>query len=75
MKYIVNERIHCTIKKMCETIEKAYKLNSEDLAVLKTNQKHLEKAYCKGAIPHLTNIKVITLASNVNKKIKISFFP
>ncbi|XP_006620803.2 uncharacterized protein LOC102678595 isoform X1 [Apis dorsata] len=59
MKYIVNERIHCTIKKMCETIEKAYKLNSEDLAVLKTNQKHLEKAYCKGAIPHLTNIKTI----------------
>lgn len=60
---------------MCETIEKAYKLNSEDLAVLKTNQKQLEKAYCKGAIPYLTNIKVITLVSNVNKKIKISFFP
>lgn len=47
---------------MCETIEKAYKLNSEDLAVLKTNQKQLEKAYCKGAIPHLTNIKVITFS-------------
>lgn len=62
VKYIVNERIHCTIKKMCETIEKAYKLNSEDLAVLKTNQKQLEKAYCKGAIPHLTNIKVITFS-------------
>lgn len=62
---IINERICSTIEKMCETIEKAYELNSENLGLLKTNQKQLEKAYFKGAMPHLENIKVTALISNM----------
>ncbi|CAL7936519.1 unnamed protein product [Xylocopa violacea] len=70
LENIVGERIHSTIKKLCETIEKTYKLNSDNVAILKKNQKQLEKAYCKGARPHLENIKnvvdkYITVPSNV----------
>ncbi|CAD1476855.1 unnamed protein product [Heterotrigona itama] len=56
---IISERIYSTIEKMCETIEKAYKLNSDNLELLKTNRKQLERAYFKGAMPHLENIKDI----------------
>ncbi|OAD56147.1 hypothetical protein WN48_03909 [Eufriesea mexicana] len=66
LKNIVSERIHYTIQKMCETIEKTYKLNSENVAILETNQKNLERAYYKGTMPHLENIKNI-----VNKYIAI----
>ncbi|KOC61264.1 hypothetical protein WH47_06088 [Habropoda laboriosa] len=70
LENIISERIYCTIQKMCETIQKSYQLNSESVAVLKSNQKHLEKAYCKGAMPHLENIKnvvnkYVTVPSNV----------
>ncbi|XP_076760038.1 uncharacterized protein LOC143428791 isoform X2 [Xylocopa sonorina] len=70
LENIVGERIHSTIKKLCETIEKTCKLNSDNVAILKTNQKQLEKAYCKGARPHLESIKnvvdkYITVPNNV----------
>ncbi|CAK9826206.1 Protein MIS12 homolog [Anthophora retusa] len=66
LKNIINERIYSTIQKMCETIQKTYQLNSENLAVLESNQKCLEKAYGKGAMPHVQNIKNI-----VNKYIAV----
>ncbi|CAK9819070.1 hypothetical protein ANTPLA_LOCUS10056 [Anthophora plagiata] len=66
LKNIINERIYSTIQKMCETIQKTYQLHSENLAVLESNQKCLEKAYGKGARPHLQNIKNI-----VNKYIAV----
>lgn len=53
---------------MCQTIEKTYKLNSENLTVLKANQKNLETAYFKGAMPHLENIEVITLTRGISTK-------
>ena len=62
---IVNERICSTIEKMCETIGKAYELNSENLSLLKTNGKQLERAYFKGAMPQLENIKVTALIRNM----------
>ncbi|XP_003394045.1 protein MIS12 homolog [Bombus terrestris] len=70
LKSIVSERILSTIEKMCQTIEKTYKLNSENLTVLKANQKNLETAYFKGAMPHLENIenivnKYVAVPSNV----------
>ncbi|XP_033302067.1 protein MIS12 homolog isoform X1 [Bombus vosnesenskii] len=70
LKSIVSERILSTIEKMCQTIEKTYKLNSENLTVLKTNQKNLETTYFKGAMPHLKNIenivnKYVAVPSNV----------
>lgn len=68
MKSIVSERILSTIEKMCQTIEKTYKLNSENLTVLKANQKNLETAYFKGAMPHLENIEVITLTRGISTK-------
>lgn len=68
MKSIVSERILSTIEKMCQTIEKTYKLNSENLTVLKTNQKNLETTYLKEAMPHLKNIEVITLTRGISTK-------
>lgn len=66
LQNIVNERICSTIEKMCETIGKAYELNSENLSILETNRKQLEKAYFKGAMPQLENIKDV-----VNKYIAV----
>ncbi|XP_076236406.1 uncharacterized protein LOC143180518 [Calliopsis andreniformis] len=70
MKNIISERVYSTIEKLCETIEKTYKLNSEKVKVLKANQKRLERAYCQGALPHLSTIetainKYIAVPSNV----------
>lgn len=61
VRNIISDRIQCTIMKMCHAIEKKNKLNSENLKVLKSNQRQLEKAYCKGAILYLKSIEVITL--------------
>ncbi|XP_043506426.1 protein MIS12 homolog [Frieseomelitta varia] len=66
LQNIINERICSTIEKMCETIGKAYELNSENLSLLKTNGKQLERAYFKGAMPQLENIKNV-----VNKYIAV----
>lgn len=70
MRNIISDRIQCTIMKMCHAIEKKNKLNSENLKVLKSNQRQLEKAYCKGAILYLKSIeniinKYIAVPSNV----------
>nr|XP_034196619.1 protein MIS12 homolog [Osmia lignaria] len=70
LKNIVHERTHSTISKMCETIKEVYKLNSENLAVLMTNQKQLEKIYYEAIVSHLKNIesivnKYIAVPSNV----------
>ncbi|XP_043253209.1 protein MIS12 homolog [Colletes gigas] len=70
MKNIVFDRIHGITNNMCDTIEKTYKLNSENVKILKLNQKKLQKAYCKGATSHLKSIenvvnKYIAVPSNV----------
>lgn len=61
VKNIIHERTHSSISKMCETIKEVYKLNSENLAVLQTNQKQLEKIYYEAIVSHLKSIEVITL--------------
>ncbi|XP_076394268.1 uncharacterized protein LOC100878646 isoform X2 [Megachile rotundata] len=66
MKNIVHERIHSTISKMCETIKEVYKLDSENVAILKKNQKQLEKLYYEAIVLHLKNIETI-----VNKYIAV----
>lgn len=66
LKNIVHERIHITISKMCETIKEVYKLDSENVAILKKNQKQLEKLYYEAIILHLKNIETI-----VNKYIAV----
>ena len=59
IKNIISESIHCTIQKLCDTIGKTYKLNSENAEVLKENRNMLEKAYYKEAVPHLKTIENI----------------
>lgn len=66
VRSIVYERIQNKIQKLCETIEKTYKLSKENLEVLKANEKQLTKAYCIGARPHLKNIETV-----VNKCVAI----
>ncbi|XP_012148704.1 uncharacterized protein LOC100878646 isoform X1 [Megachile rotundata] len=66
LKNIVHERIHSTISKMCETIKEVYKLDSENVAILKKNQKQLEKLYYEAIVLHLKNIETI-----VNKYIAV----
>lgn len=62
----MGESIYSTIEKLREATEKVLKLNSEKKDILRTNQKHLKKAFRKGAKPHLENIK-----NTVNKYIAI----
>lgn len=61
VKNVISDRICSTIEKLCETIEKTYKLKTEKIAILKANQRQLQKAYCKGALPHLSTIEVIRI--------------
>ncbi|XP_031832810.1 uncharacterized protein LOC116427053 isoform X1 [Nomia melanderi] len=70
MQTVISNRICCTAAKLCETIEKTYKLDSENTKILKKNQRQLEKAYCKGALLHLKSIeniinKYIAVPSNI----------
>lgn len=53
------ERIQSKSKKLCGTLEKQYKLESENLAVLRMNEQQLIKAYHVASLPHLKNIEVI----------------
>ncbi|XP_071556966.1 uncharacterized protein [Temnothorax nylanderi] len=66
VKNIVMERIQSRSKKLCETLEKIYKPDSENLAVLKANEERLVKAYCAASVPYLKNIENI-----VNKFIAV----
>lgn len=55
---------------MCETLENKYKLDSENLAILKRNEENLIRAYYTASLPHLNNIenvvkKFIAVPSNV----------
>ena len=59
IKNIISESIHCTIQKLCDTIGKTYKVNSENAEVLKENRNMLEKAFYKEAVPHLKTIENI----------------
>lgn len=60
VKNIVMERIQSRSGKLCETLENKYKLDSENLAILKRNEENLIKAYYTASLPHLNNIEVIT---------------
>lgn len=64
VKNIVMERIQSRSRKLCETLEKIYKPDSDNLAVLKLNEERLIKAYYAASIPHLKNIKVIIFKLN-----------
>ncbi|XP_077277961.1 uncharacterized protein LOC143906054 isoform X2 [Temnothorax americanus] len=66
VKNIVMERIQSRSKKLCETLEKIYKPDSENLAVLKANEERLVKAYYAASVPYLKNIENI-----VNKFIAV----
>ncbi|XP_053974433.1 uncharacterized protein LOC128887895 [Hylaeus anthracinus] len=70
MKNIISNRIHKTTNKMCDTIRKTCKLNSESLEILELNEKQLERTYCKRAKSCLKSIenavnKYIAVPSNV----------
>lgn len=58
VKNIVMERIQSRSRKLCETLKKSYKPDSDNLAVLKANEEKLVKAYYTASVPHLRNIKV-----------------
>ncbi|KAG7198106.1 hypothetical protein KM043_005527 [Ampulex compressa] len=62
----VFERIQSQISKLCETLEKRYKPNPENLAIHRSNHKQLLKAYYKASEPFLKNMK-----NAVNKYISI----
>ncbi|XP_012054031.1 PREDICTED: protein MIS12 homolog [Atta cephalotes] len=55
---IVIERIQSRSKKLCETLEKMCKSDSDNLA-LKANEKNLVKTYLAASVPHLKNIENI----------------
>ncbi|KYN20033.1 PREDICTED: protein MIS12 homolog [Trachymyrmex cornetzi] len=66
---IVIERIQSRSRKLCETLEKKCKSDS-DLATLKANEEKLVKAYHAASVPHLKNIenivrKFVTVPDNV----------
>ncbi|XP_026669580.1 protein MIS12 homolog isoform X2 [Ceratina calcarata] len=66
MENMVGESIQSMIEKLHAAIEKLFKLNSEKREILRSNQKHLTKAFRKGAQPHLKSIE-----NTVNKYIAI----
>jgi len=59
------ERIQSRSRKLCETLEKIYKPDADNLAVLKANEEKLVKAYYTASVPHLRNIEVITCILNL----------
>jgi len=61
---IVIERIQSRSKKLCETLEKMCKSDSDNLA-LKANEKNLVKTYLAASVPHLKNIEVIIFELNL----------
>ncbi|KZC07625.1 PREDICTED: protein MIS12 homolog [Dufourea novaeangliae] len=70
MQTLISERICGTAAKLCNTIKEKYKLDSGNVTMLKSNQRQLEKAYCKAALSHLRIIqnivnKYIAVPSNV----------
>jgi len=64
VKNIVMERIQSRSRKLCETLEKTYKSDSDNLAVLKINEEKLVKTYYAASVPHLKNIEVIIFKLN-----------
>ncbi|XP_018311996.1 protein MIS12 homolog [Mycetomoellerius zeteki] len=56
---IVMERIQSRSRKLCETLEKMCKSDSDNLAMLKANEEKLVKTYHAASIPHLKNIENI----------------
>ncbi|XP_076640688.1 uncharacterized protein LOC143352243 [Halictus rubicundus] len=70
MQDIIAKRICSTTAKLCKSIEETYKLDNENIKILKKNKKQLERAYCKEALLHLKNIenianKFVAVPSNV----------
>ncbi|KAL6265259.1 hypothetical protein P5V15_002039 [Pogonomyrmex californicus] len=70
LKNIVMERIQSRSRKLCETLEKIYKLDSDNLTMLKTNEEKLIRAYYVASEPYLKNIenlvnKFIAVPNNV----------
>jgi len=59
LKNIVMERIQSRSQKLCETLKKIYKPDSDKLAVLNANEERLIKAYYAASVPHLRNMENI----------------
>ncbi|XP_014471388.1 PREDICTED: uncharacterized protein LOC106742706 [Dinoponera quadriceps] len=67
LKSIIMEKIESRSKKLCATLEKKYKLESEKLAVLRMNEEQLIKVYQAASLPHLKNIE-----NNIDRFIAVS---
>ncbi|XP_076375761.1 uncharacterized protein LOC143258970 [Megalopta genalis] len=63
---LIVKRICDTAEKLCVTIEKKYKLDSENVELLKKIQKKLKRACCKGALLHLKTVENI-----INKSVAV----
>ncbi|XP_078047678.1 uncharacterized protein LOC144475553 [Augochlora pura] len=63
---LIVKRICNTAEKLCVTIEKKYKLDSDNIELLKKIKKKLQRAYCKGALLHLKSVEDI-----INKSVAV----
>ncbi|XP_032673695.1 uncharacterized protein LOC116845277, partial [Odontomachus brunneus] len=66
LKSIIMKRIQSKSKKLCETLEKQYELEPENLTVLRMNEEQLIKAYHTASLPYLKNIE-----NNINRFIAV----